>query len=136
MPPGNHQHNVSSTMQKNAQPNPQPQKPSAPTFQKSHQVQIEPPPAQKNEPLTKKNQPKTEPSDRSTHKPLEFLKNFLPRNLYNPETKKILGILTAEDLLLVALIFLFMEDGENSMMALVLLYVLLSEYIDLGDFPL
>lgn len=64
-----------------------------------------------------------------------FLQNLLPGSLYNPETKKILGLLTAEDLLLVALIFLFMDDsnGDNSLLAIALVYVLLSEYIDLGE---
>lgn len=64
------------------------------------------------------------------------LYDFIPKNLYNPETKKILGFLSAEDLLLVALIFLLMEDGEEDNPALIpaLIYILLSDYIDLGDF--
>ncbi|MBE7023094.1 MAG: hypothetical protein E7412_01355 [Ruminococcaceae bacterium] len=62
----------------------------------------------------------------------------MPHGLYNPETKKILGFLTAEDLLLIALIFLFLEDneGDNPLLVLALLYLLVSEYFDLGDLPL
>ncbi|MBQ7959818.1 MAG: hypothetical protein IJ285_01200 [Clostridia bacterium] len=68
----------------------------------------------------------------------KILHGFLPHGLYNPETKKILGFLTAEDLLLIALIFLFLEDneGDNPLLVLALLYLLVSEYFDLGDLPL
>lgn len=58
---------------------------------------------------------------------------LLPPSLYNPRTKKILGFLSAEDLLLAALIFLMLDSGkeEDSIMVYVLLYLLLSDYIDL-----
>ena len=58
---------------------------------------------------------------------------LLPPSLYNPQTKKILGFLSAEDLLLAALIFLMLDSGreEDSIMVYVLLYLLLSDYIDL-----
>ncbi len=58
---------------------------------------------------------------------------LLPSSVYNPETKKILGVLSAEDLLLIALIFLLLdsEETENSMLVYLLLYVLLSEHLDL-----
>lgn len=67
-----------------------------------------------------------------------FLTRFLPTSIYNPDTKKILGILSAEDLLLVALIFLFLDsDNEDSnLMVLALAFVLLSDYIDLSQFSL
>ena len=67
-----------------------------------------------------------------------FLKGILPTSVYDPKSKKILGILSAEDLLLVALIFLFLEkdDGDNTIMVLALIYVLISDYIDLPDFAL
>ncbi len=69
-------------------------------------------------------------------KPTDFLRSFIPKNIYNPETKKILGFLEAEDLLIIALIFLFMENSEedNSLMIPLLIYVLVSDHIDLGDF--
>jgi hypothetical protein len=64
------------------------------------------------------------------------LKNFLPASVYNCETKKLFGILSAEDLLIVALIFLLFEkDGEdNILLILALAYILLSEYINFPDF--
>ncbi|MBO5955787.1 MAG: hypothetical protein J6Q10_03190 [Clostridia bacterium] len=65
--------------------------------------------------------------------------DFIPKNIFNPESKKILGFFTSEDLLLIALIFLFLEsnDEDNPLMVLALVYVLLADYIDfdnLGDF--
>ena len=65
-----------------------------------------------------------------------MISNFIPKNIYNSETKKILGFLDAEDLLIIALIFLFMEDktDDNPMIVIALLYVLLSDYINLEDF--
>ena len=58
--------------------------------------------------------------------------------LFNVIQKKNLGILSAEDLLLVALIFLFLDsDNEDSnLMVLALAFVLLSDYIDLSQFSL
>jgi len=65
-----------------------------------------------------------------------LLEGFLPGAVYNPENKKIFGVLSAEDLLLVALIFLFADssDEDGNLMCLALLYVLLSDYIDLSDY--
>ncbi len=67
-----------------------------------------------------------------------IINRFLPSSVYNPETKKILGILTAEDLLLVALIFLFLDndDEDNWAVVLALAFVLLSDYIDLSSLNL
>lgn len=44
--------------------------------------------------------------------------------------------MSSEDFLLIALIFLFMEDNkeDNPLIVLALAYVLLSEHIDLGNF--
>lgn len=66
----------------------------------------------------------------------DFISNLIPKSVYNSETKKILGFLEAEDLLIIALIFLFLEDksGDNQLLILALLYVLLSDYINLEDF--
>lgn len=58
---------------------------------------------------------------------------LLPPSVYNPETKKVLGFLAAEDLLLAALIFLLLDSPreDDSMMVYVLLYLLVSDYVDL-----
>lgn len=63
------------------------------------------------------------------------LMNFIPKSLYNPQTGKVLGIMSADDLLIIALI-LIMLDGcddceDNSMLIYALIYILLSEYIEL-----
>ncbi len=66
-----------------------------------------------------------------------LISKFIPPSVYNPETGKILGFLSAEDLLLAALILLLIdndggEDGEdNSMLILALVYILISDHIDL-----
>ena len=64
-----------------------------------------------------------------------LLHGILPSSVYNPHSKKIFGIFSAEDLLLVALIFLCAESDEedNTMMILALLYILVSDYIELPD---
>ncbi len=65
-----------------------------------------------------------------------MLHHFLPPSIYNSKTQKILGILSSEDLLLIALIFLFMENDEsdNQLVVLALIYVLISDFIDLSNF--
>ncbi|MBR5615169.1 MAG: hypothetical protein IKW64_07785 [Clostridia bacterium] len=67
-----------------------------------------------------------------------LLQNFLPSSVYNPKSKKLFGIFSAEDLLLVALIFLCAEseDDDNTLMIIALIYILASEYIDLPDLSL
>gem|GEM_PF-3443659 len=77
------------------------------------------------------------------HEPLPPSKNnknpilsFIPSSIYNPESGKILGFLSAEDLLLIAMILIFLdseEDGDN-LMVYALLYVLASEWVDLEKF--
>ncbi len=64
------------------------------------------------------------------------IRGFLPPHLYNRETKKLFGFFTAEDLLLIALILIFSESEENDdpFTILALIYILLSDYIDLPDF--
>ena len=58
-----------------------------------------------------------------------FLQGLLPSSIYDFQSKKLFGILSAEDLLLIALIFLFLEkdDGDNILMILALGYILLSD---------
>lgn len=67
-----------------------------------------------------------------------ILNSIIPSSVYNPETKKVFGILTAEDLLIVALIFLFSENSEGCDPLLIpaLIYILLSDYIDLPELPI
>ena len=83
--------------------------------------------------------PKDERRDPDRNHPKKkrgFLEGILPSGLYDSKTKKIFGVLTTEDLLLIALIFLLLEkDGEdNKLMVIALLYVLVSDYIDLSLF--
>ena len=67
-------------------------------------------------------------------KPSNPIFSFLPSGVYNPETKKVLGFLKAEDILLIALILLLLENDDNSepMLVYALLFVLVSDYIDLS----
>ena len=63
------------------------------------------------------------------------LMKFIPKSLYNPETGKVLGIMSADDLLIIALILIMLDGGDdcedNSMLIYALIYILLSEYIEL-----
>ena len=65
----------------------------------------------------------------------KMIEGLVPSALYNPQTKKFLGLIGAEDLLLLALIFLIMENDKEKDPALILalVYILASEYIDLPD---
>ena len=53
--------------------------------------------------------------------------NFIPSGIYNRETKKILGLFTAEDLLLTALIIMLADSDDNDDTALLiaLVYILM-----------
>ncbi len=56
---------------------------------------------------------------------LDSLLDILPSELYNRRTKKILGLVTAEDLLLLALILLVAEnDDADKALIFALLYIL------------
>lgn len=61
------------------------------------------------------------------------LLGLIPSSLYNPESQKVLGLFSAEDLLIAALIFLLLENDEenNKMLIYALVYILISDYIDL-----
>lgn len=93
-----------------------------------------PPPVPPPPPLPKK-PPKAEHAKEGGKGLQGLLERFLPSGIYNPETKKLFGILSAEDLLLVALIFLISdsEDEESKILILALLYLLISDRIDLSD---
>lgn len=69
-------------------------------------------------------------------KQINFFKGLLPSSIYDPKHKKLFGFFSAEDLLLAALIFLLLEkdDEDNLLMILALLYVLISEYIEIPEF--
>ncbi len=77
-----------------------------------------------------------QPHQKERKKSSDFLKNLLPTSVYDPKRKKLFGIFAAEDILLVALIFLLLEkdDEDNLLMILALAYVLLSEYIEIPGF--
>lgn len=68
----------------------------------------------------------------------DTLRGFIPPTLYNQKTKKVFGVFKAEDILLAALVLLFLEkeDEDNTLLALALLYILVSEYIDLPQISL
>ena len=89
-----------------------------------------PPPISERDQHQRKNH-----SPRAKQKNFGFLQGILPSGIYDSESKKLFGFLAAEDLLLVALIFLMLEkDGEdNVLIVLALIYVLLSDYIDLPE---
>ena len=69
-------------------------------------------------------------------KPSHPLTKFIPQSIYNPETGKVLGFLSAEDLLIAALILLLLDSDDasddNSFLIYALLYVLISDHIDLS----
>lgn len=65
----------------------------------------------------------------------DLLTGFIPKSIYNPDTRKVLGFLTAEDLLLAALILLLIdesdEESDNSILIYALLYILIEGHVDL-----
>lgn len=64
-----------------------------------------------------------------------MLTRFIPQSVYNPETGKVLGFMSAEDLLIAALIILIIdssdEETDNTMLVYALIYILISDHIDL-----
>lgn len=58
---------------------------------------------------------------------IQSILKFIPPGIYNRETKKIFGILTAEDLLLAALILMLADSDDNDDTALLiaLVYILM-----------
>ena len=59
---------------------------------------------------------------------LDSLLSLVPNELYNRNTKKILGLLTPEDLLLAALILLIADSDDQDSKALIfaLIYIMIS----------
>ncbi len=78
-------------------------------------------------------QPKKPETSKKTSLSKEGILGLLPPALYHRESKKILGLFSAEDLLLVALMLLFLdsENEQDSILVYLLLYLLISDYIDL-----
>jgi hypothetical protein len=81
--------------------------------------------------------------DKSSYEPPKknrrnFIASLIPESIYNPKTKKVFGILTTEDLLLISLILMFLEDEDNEDQTVVyaLIFVLVSDWIDLSSFGL
>ncbi len=60
---------------------------------------------------------------------------FLPKEIYNSETHKFFGRISSEDILLIGLILLILDKGCKDDFALVLAlgYILLSDFLDLGN---
>lgn len=94
-------------------------------------------PVPENRPIADNKPPKkceNPPNVKKRH--LGSLSSFIPSSVYNPETKKVFGIFSAEDVLIAALILVLNERSEengddNTLLICALLYILLSEYIDL-----
>ncbi len=76
-----------------------------------------------------------EKESESLSKTGSFLTKLIPQSLYNPQTGKVFGVLNTDDLFLVALIILLIdsgdEDEDNSMLIYALIYILISEHLDL-----
>ena len=73
--------------------------------------------------------------DKKPTSPVSPLLKFIPQSIYNPETGKVLGFLSAEDLLIAALILLLIDnrntDEDNSLLIYALVYILISDRINL-----
>ena len=88
-------------------------------------AQTPPPPRAVTPPLPP---PKAKIPEKKSQNPIL---GWIPSALYNPETKKVLGMFSPEDLLLVGLIFLLLENDEkqDDMLIYALLYILISDYL-------
>ena len=84
----------------------------------------------KNEETPKK---EPAPASKKTETTGNIFAKFIPSSLYNSQTGKVLGVLSTDDLFLIALILLLLDndDEDNSMLIIALIYILLSEHIDL-----
>lgn len=73
--------------------------------------------------------------EKSVKKQPHPITGLIQRSVYNPDTGKVLGLFSAEDLLIVALILLLIdsgdEDEDNSMLIYALIYILISDHVDL-----
>lgn len=115
---------------------PQPCKQGKPTVGEMERMQKQPPYRMQECNRGKKQNDRVEPplqKEKKTDRKENPILPLLPPAFYNAETKKVLGMFSAEDLLLVALIFLLLDskETEDSILVYLLLYVLISDYIDL-----
>ncbi len=103
-----------------------------PASRPNFQPEQGPKPPPKSNPLTQKTPEKTPEKKQSPKSRKNPILGMIPPALYNPETKKVLGVLSAEDLLLAGLIFLLLENEEleDPMILYALLYILISDYIE------
>lgn len=89
------------------------------------------PPRKQAPPKPQEKEPQKEEKKRADN----FFAKFIPSSVYNPQSGKVFGILSTEDLFILALILLLLDseepDEDNSMLILALIYILLSEHIDL-----
>ncbi len=80
-------------------------------------------------------QPRAETKASHTTNKAHPITKLIPQSLYNPETGKVLGFLSAEDLLIVALILLLIDSGDdeadNTMLIYALIYILIAEHMEL-----
>lgn len=86
-----------------------------------------PPPPQ---PINEQKKPPKNVINEPTPNPSGLIKsimNFIPPGVYNRETKKLFGFITAEDLLLAALILMLADsdDNEDTALLIALVYILL-----------
>lgn len=77
---------------------------------------------QKNPPKSVIHEPTPNPSGL-----IKSIMNFIPPGVYNRETKELFGFITAEDLLLAALILMLADsdDNEDTALLIALVYILL-----------
>ncbi len=84
-----------------------------------------------------KQNPSLNAKQEETRKKPHPITKLIPQSVYNPENGKILGLLSAEDLLIIALIIVLLDGGseespeDNSTLIYALLYILLYEHIKL-----
>ncbi len=77
---------------------------------------------------------KNKPMGFNERKKRTLFESLIPPCIYNEDSKKVLGFLSAEDLLLIALILIFLDNEEKDPIIIyALLYILILEYIDLPD---
>ncbi len=97
-----------------------------------------PPPPKREENRQKPPPPPKREENRQKPPPAGEFKNplhFLPREVYNPESRKFFGKISAEDILLMGLILLILDRDctEDFALVLALLYILFSDFLDFGN---
>ena len=91
-------------------------------------------PAPKKPPTPEKKEPtNNKPESKKAETTGNIFSKLIPSSLYNAQTGKVFGVLSTDDLFLISLILLLLDndDEDNSMLIVALIYILLSEHIDL-----